>query len=96
MSMDPQPVYPKRPKRTNQSIRPINRGSVYDVAGKLRSLARAIDKGELGHVTDVICSVRAIKGPDVVSYHHNYGVSDVATWYFMASRLQKRIMEGGQ
>ena len=42
-------------------LRPIDRGTFYDITGRLRKLTRQIEGGELGKVTDVFVVTHYVK-----------------------------------
>lgn len=66
-------------------LRVINQGTRYDVAGKLKHLARQIEHGEMGDVRDCVIAVRTLSnagGTRVSAYH--FGTDTIAgalyTW----------------
>lgn len=82
-----------KPDRVKKSgIRAIDRGTVYDVPGRLIRLARQIEKGEHGEVTDVIITYRAKKGGINRVDHSIHGKSDTETLHFMACRAVEYIL----
>jgi hypothetical protein len=75
--------------RRGSKLRPINKGSVYDVTGKLRKLVHEIESGKHGDVTDVIAAIRCVKDKRTDVQTIFLGTSQPEVLHYMASRLEK-------
>jgi hypothetical protein len=75
--------------RRGSKLRPINKGSVYDVTGKLRKMVHEIENGKFGEVTDVIAAVRCIKDKKTSVQTMFLGTSQPEILHYMACRLEK-------
>lgn len=74
--------------KAKRGIRAIDRGTIYDVSGQLRGLARDIDKGDEGAITDAVCIIRRENG-SVGSFH--WGGSGRAIAHHMVSTVKNRL-----
>lgn len=73
------------------SMRAIDRGTVYDIAGKLKNLARSIESGEIVCATDAIVVIRC--GRDGRDYRtFGFGQGDPAEQHLMASVFASRML----
>jgi hypothetical protein len=91
-SADPSKL--RGPKAAKKSrIRAIDKGTTYDVPGRMIRLARAIEHGNFGEVTDVICIVRGKKNGAINSQAHFYGKSATDTLHFMCLRAADRCLQ---
>lgn len=78
-----------------KTLRAIDRGTVYDIAGKLKNLARSIESGEIVCATDAIVVVRC--GHDGKDYRtFGFGQGDPAEQHLMASVFAARMLSGGR
>jgi hypothetical protein len=75
--------------RRGSKLRPINKGSVYDVTGKLRKMVHEIESGKLGEVTDVIAAIRCVKDKKVNIQTIFLGTSQPEILHYMSCRLEK-------
>ena len=75
--------------RRGSKLRPINKGNVYDVSGKLRKLVHEIESGKLGEVTDVIAAIRCTKEKKTAIQTIFLGTSQPEVLHYMACRLEK-------
>ena len=73
-------------KKKRGGLRAIDAGSRYDVPGQLRKLARQIERGEHGRVTDVAGAVRGIFPDGVYSFGFHAGTGDVEVVTYMPRR----------
>lgn len=74
------------------SIRVIDKGTCYDVPGKLRKLARQIERGEWGDATDVVFSLRYQRKGETRIQSFAAGKSNPETLYYMAQAMTKDFM----
>lgn len=85
--------WPKQRIRKRGGLRAIDAGTLYDVAGNLRRLAREIDRGEMGRVTDIICATRSSdrgeNGTQIRTFH--WGKSNIETAHYMARVAVDRL-----
>jgi hypothetical protein len=79
--------------RRTSKLRPIDAGTSYDATGKLRRLIHKIEKGEYGHVTNMVCAIRTIENGRAGIRTVYTGKSTMDTLHFMASRLAKEMIE---
>ena len=75
----------KQPKR---SLRAIDQGTRYDITGLLRRQARAIERGEHGHITDAVLITRDTDGR-VRSFH--FGTNSAERSHWMAATVANRM-----
>lgn len=77
-----------------EPIAAINRKTVYDVPEKLRALARTIENGEYGVVTDAIVALRYDQKRDgersFTGFHYGTGNGD--TCIAMMERIKLRVV----
>lgn len=69
-------------------IRAIDRGTVYDLTGKLRWLTRDIESGKHGHITDVVIISRAANG-SIGSFY--FGNEPRERAHYMVSTVKNRL-----
>lgn len=74
-------------------IRAIDRGTSYDVSGRVRRLMRSVEAGNFGRVTDAVVILRGIKDGKVNAQPFFYGVSETEVLHFMASRAAKECLK---
>lgn len=77
--------------RKRRSIRAIDQGTVYDIPGRLITVARDIHKATPARVTDATVILRREDG-SVDSYHLGPGGRELQHW--MASAITKKL--GGE
>jgi len=70
--------WPEQKRRKPGGIRAIDKGTSYDVAGKLRHILRALEKGDHGEVRGVAATFICGRGERVVYHHANYGMASAA------------------
>jgi hypothetical protein len=75
--------------RRGSKLRPINKGNVYDVTGKLRRLVHEIESGKLGEVTDVVAAIRCIRDKKTSVQTIFTGTSQPEILHYMACRLER-------
>lgn len=75
--------------RRGSKLRPIDKGNVYDITGKLRRLVHEIESGKHGKVTDVITAIRHVKDGKLGIKTIYYGTSQPEVLHYMACRLEK-------
>ena len=75
--------------RRGSKLRPIDKGNVYDVTGKLRRLVHEIESGKHGEVTDVIAAIRRVDHGKVGIHTIYLGTSQPEVLHYMACRLEK-------
>jgi hypothetical protein len=75
-------------------LRPIDRGTYYDIPGRMRMLLRQIERGEWGKVTDVSVVLRYIKDDGVRINSRHTGTGTTETYSYMLrselNELEKR------
>jgi hypothetical protein len=74
--------------KSKHGIRAIDQGTPYDVTGKMRWLARRIDHGDEGDITDVIVITRNRNG-NISSF--GWGPNFRATSHYMVSTVKNRL-----
>jgi hypothetical protein len=83
-----------RQKREMPKLFSIKQGTLYDVPGSMRKLARNIDGGQYGEVSDALVVLRYKEHPSgrlaVTGFH--YGPSSVEIVQSMAYRVGARLM----
>jgi hypothetical protein len=80
-------------KVKSSRLRAIDKGTSYDVPGRMKRLARSIERGEFGEVTDVVCVVRSKNQGEIELRPYFYGKSDTANLHFMLSRALDRCIK---
>ena len=70
------------------SIRAIDQGTLYDIPGKLRKLARAIENGEIGEVRDAVL-ILSNTSNQISSYA--LGKSDRIRAHWMVTTVKNRL-----
>lgn len=80
----------KKMLRTSR-LRPIDRGTYYDVTGEMRKLLREIEHGEWGHVTDVSMVMRYIKDDSVRIASRHSGTGTIEIYSYMLHRVLQRL-----
>ena len=75
--------------RRGLKLRPIDKGNIYDITGKLRRLVHEIESGKHGDVTDVIAAIRSVKESKCGIQTIFYGKSQPEVLHYMACRLEK-------
>lgn len=73
----------------SSKIRPINKGTLYDISGRLRKLVHEIESGKHGEVTDLVASIRCVKDGKTSIRTMFTGTSQPEILHYMASRLEK-------
>lgn len=71
-------------------IRVINQGTSYDVVGRLKALARAIERGDYGRVTDVGIVVKSFKGSETHLDIKHVGTGTPGDLTMMATYFQNK------
>lgn len=75
------------------SIRAIDQGTKYDVSGRLRLLARQIERGEYGVTKNAIVILHSFSGFNggvrINAYH--FGTGDIPTAFYMLEAAKKVI-----
>ena len=73
-------------------VRPINKGTNYDVSGHLRKLARDLDSGKYGRSVHMVCAVLVsdTDGPAVVT--NVYGTGTIQDACYLIEKLRKRVI----
>lgn len=71
-------------------LRAIDKGTVYDVTGRMRSLVRRIESGEIRATDVIIVTHDAEKGYTGITTHH-YGPSSVEKSHWMLATALNRI-----
>jgi hypothetical protein len=74
--------------KKKRTLRSIDSGTVYDVAGKVQWLQRQIAKGEEGDLTDVVICTRDRDGR--MGLFH-FGSGDKARAHYMLSSAKNRM-----
>lgn len=77
-------------KIKKSGLRAIDQGTCYDVVGNLKSIARAIERGELGRVTDIGLVIRTQQTGGVNHDLKHFGVSPQGELMMMAEFFQRR------
>jgi hypothetical protein len=82
-----------REKRKRISkLRVININTRYDVTGNLKWLARAIDRGKYGTVTDAVIALRVIRpGGATKGETFHFGTGNIANAYHALDMAKKDI-----
>ena len=78
----------KRLAVKKSGIRAIDKGTCYDVPGKLRKLAREIEKGKHGEVRGAIVGVICVKQANLEVQHITVGHCAMAELHMLASFLE--------
>lgn len=78
----------KRKLKAKHGIRAIDQGPPYDLTGKMRWLARSIDRGDEGDITDVVVITRARNGK-IGSF--GWGPNFRETAHHMVSTVKNRL-----
>jgi len=73
-------------------LRVIDKGSNYDITGKLRRLIHQIESGQHGKVTDVVLAIRKVKGSQIKIGSMWLGTSQPEVLHYMACRLEKEML----
>lgn len=79
-------------KVKSSRLRVIDKGTHYDVPGRMKRLARLIEAGEFGEATDVVCVVRSKKDGDIQIRPYFYGKSGTGELHYMLSRAADRCI----
>jgi hypothetical protein len=77
-------------KRRASKLRAIDKGTPYDVPGRLKKWAREIEKGKMGYVTDYLLVVRAIKDGQTALEHFCGGTGTAENYLYMAQAAVMR------
>jgi hypothetical protein len=73
-------------------LRVINNGTRYDVAGKLKWLARQIESGKLGDVRDVVVGVAHIgNGGGMTASAYHYGTGNIAAAHHLLKCVENEM-----
>jgi hypothetical protein len=75
-------------KVRSSRLRTVDQGTTYDVTGKLRWLARAIDRGDEGDITDAVVITRSANG-SIGSFH--WGKGNRERSHHMVSTVKNRL-----
>lgn len=80
-------------RRRKSKLRVININTRYDVTGNLRWLARAIDRGKYGNVTDAVIALRVIRTGDAATKGEtfHFGTGNIANAYHALEMAKKDI-----
>jgi hypothetical protein len=71
-------------------IRAIDQGTAYDVPGGLKALARAIERGDYGRVTDIGIVVRSFKNRTLHMFPQHIGTGTSSDFMHMAEVLKSK------
>jgi hypothetical protein len=74
-------------------LRLIDQGTAYDVPGRLKSLARAIERGEYGRVTDVGIVVKSFRHSDTHMVCKHVGTGTKGDLLMMANHFYRKAGE---
>ena len=87
--------WPEEKRKSKRGgIRAIDKGTPYDVPGRLKKWAREIESGKLGRATDFLMVVRVVRDDGVAYEHFSNGISTIETYAYMADLAKKRWMPG--
>jgi hypothetical protein len=75
--------------RRGSKLRSINKGTIYDVSGKLRKIVHEIESGKHGDVTDVVLALRCVRDKKPCIHTIFCGTSQPEVLHYMACRLEK-------
>ena len=78
--------------RRGCKLKPINKGTNYDITGKLRRLIHQIESGQHGKVTDVVLAIRKVKGSQTKIGSMWLGTSQPEVLHYMACQLEKEVL----
>lgn len=78
--------------RRGAKLRPIDKGNVYDISGKLRRLVHQIESGKHGEVTDVVLAIRKIQDNKTEVSTAFYGKSQPEILHYMACLLERETL----
>lgn len=78
--------------RRGSKLHPIDRGTIYDVTGKMRKWIREMESGDNGDVTDVVMAYRFVKDGRVGVRTKWLGRSQQEVLHWMAVVLQKDMV----
>lgn len=73
-------------------IRAIDRGTRYDVSGKLRAMARAIEAGKYGDVKHAVLGVTYAQNNDIYTVTQAWGSDDMPAIGYTVDRMKKWTM----
>lgn len=76
------------PKRAQ--LRAIDKGTNYDVVGRLKAMARAIERGDYGRVTDVGIVVKGFVGMEEHMQVTHAGTGTKGDFILMAKYLEQK------
>jgi len=83
---------PKSPPK-KAKIRVINQGTAYDVPGRLKALARAIERGEYGRVTDVGIVVKSFRHTETHMVCKHVGTGTKGDLLMMTNHFYRKAGE---
>lgn len=75
--------------RRESKLRVINRGTLYDIPGKLRKLVHEIENGKHGEVTDIVLALRTVREKRTAIETMFTGTSQPEVLHYMACHLEK-------
>lgn len=82
----------KPPTLPRNRLVSIQRGTYYDIPGKMQRMGRSISTGEFGDVTDALVIIRYIDEGRLNVKGFHYGTSSVEVAQSMCSRIFTRLM----
>lgn len=74
-------------------LRVIDQGTNYDVPGRLKALARAIERGDYGRVTDVGIVLKSFQGCQSHMVCTRAGTGTPGDFLMMANHLQAKASQ---
>ncbi|MGA9668396.1 MAG: hypothetical protein WBQ94_04265 [Terracidiphilus sp.] len=78
--------------RRGSKLRAIDKGTCYDIPGKLRRVVHEIESGKHGEVTDVILAIRCVRKNSRVALTSIFtGKSQPEILHYMATYLVKEM-----
>jgi hypothetical protein len=81
----------KRKKVYRSGLRAINRGTRYDIHGKLLRIARDIEHGKLGDVRDVVVIIKRVSVDATMTSTHHIGTGTIADVSMMLKAAESDV-----
>ncbi len=78
--------------RRGAKLRPIDKGNVYDISGRLRKLVHEIESGKHGEVTDCVIAIRKVENGRTALRTAYYGKSQPEVLHYMACMLERETL----
>lgn len=82
----------KHKPMVREKVCTIQRGNYYDIPGRMKRMARSIEAGEYGNVTDALLILRYQDEGRLNVKGFHYGTSNVEVAQSMCSRVFTRLM----